>query len=120
MSDALENDSFWKLWGKTIVKLARCLSREQAIELSEMRQIVPIPEGAATSWAHLGGDYLDKVAALKWDDLMPFPRTKAALVIANWLSPLDKVKDCRCVLLQGNDLIALIAKQSLEAAFMNV
>ena len=38
--------------------------------------MVPIPEGSETSWANLGGDYIDKVAALKWNELVPSHVTK--------------------------------------------
>ena len=83
--------------------MAKTLTRAQVLEISELRHaLVPIPEGAATSWANIGGEFLDKVASLKFSDVVPFPRIKAACMIAQLLSPLDQVKSCRCSLMRAN------------------
>ena len=75
---------------------------------------MPIPEGAATSWANIGGEFLDKVPSLKFGDLVPFPRIKAACVIAQLLSPLDQVGSCRCVLIRNSDLAHLVAAKRIK------
>ena len=115
LSDVMLNDSFWKPWGRSIMNMAKALTRAQVLEISELRHaLVPIPEGAATSWANIGGEFLDKVASLKFSDVVPFPRIKAACMIAQLLSPLDQVKSCRCSLMRANDLTPLVKDKRVK------
>ena len=80
--------------------MAKALTRAQVLEISELRHaLVPIPEGAATSWANVGGELLDNVAYLKSSDVVPFPRVQAACMIAQLFSPLDQVQGCMCSLM---------------------
>ena len=115
LSDVMLNDSFWKPWGRSIMNMAKALTRAQVLEISELRHaLVPIPEGAATSWANIGGEFLDKVASLKFSDVVPFPRIKAACMIAQLFSPLDHVTSCRCSLMRTNGPAHLVKDKRVQ------
>ena len=111
--EASRAEPFWAGWASSLKGAAMGVSMDQLREAISMQAIgIKHPEGASPSYGHLGGNFLHKVGALKWSDLVPHTNVRMACIMAALNAPVDKVLDGRCVLLTAQDIGKLMAKQN--------
>ncbi len=69
----------------------------------------------APSWGNVGGDFLEKLAALQWPNaVVPLTRVRMAALISQQIScPVAKIKDGRLTLLRESDLDKLTNAKAL-------
>jgi len=110
----LTSEPFWAPWASSLIEIAKVTPTEAVKELCQLTKILcPKPDEYKASMGHLGQNFLSKIAALKWPGLMECPRVRNATVLANIMSPVDKIDSGRYTLISPADVASLNAKKTI-------
>ena len=98
----LDGHCLWRGWGD---RAARSAQGGRWWRRRALQPRAQAPTNATSAHGHLGSAFIEKVASLSWpSQVLPFSRVRCACLLAQMMSPVEKIHDSKCVLLKESDV----------------